>query len=84
MSSGKKRCNFWLISGRFVRYLVFSGLANLWVVCGWFRVSQLTLNLSEFHINKISGYFILTSSCKIVRIHTNLCQKLEKKYFGVA
>ena len=31
LSSWKKRCNFWLISGWFV-----GSLGGLWVICGWF------------------------------------------------
>ena len=34
MSSGKEGCNFWLISGWFVRYL--ADLWVVWLVCGWF------------------------------------------------
>lgn len=34
MSSGKKRSDFWLISGWFVRYLAGSWMG--WIVCGWF------------------------------------------------
>ena len=31
MSSGKEKCDFWMIIGWFVWYLT-----GLWVVCGWF------------------------------------------------